>query len=175
MRVPAVVGSYPAPFSTGEPTTVDCGGLPGDGCDDLEAAIEAGGGDVAPAGEGAGADGPRVVAGPWEEVADDPDAGLLGGPPARSGVFASFDEGGGTELVLFDRTATERDRLGPGAGLVAAVEGEPDAPVWVVTGTDAEGAAAAAGLLAEESLADLFAVATSGNGDPVALPVGDTE
>jgi hypothetical protein len=173
MRVPAVVGSYPAPFSTGEATSFDCGGLPDDGCGEIEAAIEDAGGEVAPRGEAGAANGPRLVAGPWEEVADDRDARLLGGPPPRSGVFASFDEGAATELVLYDQALAEGDRLGPGAGLVAAVEGKPDAPVWVVTGTDAEGAAAAADLLSEGSLADRFAVATSGDGDPVALPVGD--
>jgi hypothetical protein len=170
MRVPAVVGSYPAPFSTGPAPTVDCAGLPDDGCADVEAAIEeAAGAELARSGEQRA--GPRVLAGPWEEVRDDSDARLLGGPPARSGVFASFEDGAETELALYDETAAERERLGPGAGLVAAVEGTPEAPVWVVTGTDAEGAAAAAALLGGEPLAGRFAVATEGDDEPVALPV----
>jgi hypothetical protein len=164
MRVPAVVGSYPAPFATGGGEVTCAQGE--DSCAEVEAAIGEAAGDAE-----AGSDAPQVLVGPWDELAERKPASGLSGSPARTGVFARFEESdGGTELVLYDETLAESDRLGPGAGLVAAIEG-PDAPVWVVTGTDADGVAAAASLLDEDGLADNFAVATSGDGEPVPIPV----
>ena len=164
MRVPAVVGSYPAPFATGG-AEVTCPRSE-DSCAEIEAAIDEAAGDAE-----AGSDAPQVLVGPWDELAERTPAADLSGSPARTGVFARFEEsGGGTELVLYDETLAESERLGPGAGLIAAMEG-PDAPVWVVTGTDADGVAAAASLLDEDNLADNFAVATSADGEAVPIPV----
>ena len=164
MRVPAVVGSFPAPFAT-EGGEVSCT-EPAGACDDVEAAL------ADAAGEGEGEEPVEVLAGTWEQIRDEPAADLLAGAPARSGVFARFEEGAdATELVLYDETLAERERLGPGAGLVAAVEGPDGAPVWLVTGTDSDGVSAAAELLDEDSLTSHFAVATTAEGDPVPIPV----
>jgi hypothetical protein len=164
MRVPAVVGSYPAPFATGGAEVV-CAGEDA-ACSDVEDALAEAGAEI----EGGG-DAPEVVVGTWDEVAGERPASALEGDPSRTGVFARFEDGpGGPELVLYDETLDERERLGPGAGLVAALEGYGEAPAWVVTGTDADGVAAAAVLLSEESLAGAFALATDGT-DPIPIPV----
>ena len=130
--------------------------------------IEGAGGEVTEAGSG---DGPTVIAGPWEEIADDREAAPLGDSPTRSGVFARFEEAGdGWELATYDEELQEVGRLGPGAGLVAALEGPGEEPVWVVTGTDEEGTDAAAAALSSEGLANRFAVAIAADGEPSGLP-----
>ena len=112
-----------------------------------------------------------MLVGPWEEHRDQRAAAALEGPPSRSGVFARFERAGvGWELAAYDRELAETHRLGAGAGLVAAVEGEGEEPTWIVTGTDAGGAAAAAAALAEAALANRFAVAIPPGGEPLRLP-----
>src|SRR5689334_7100128 len=99
MRVPAVVGSWPQPFSgasaSGGRVEVECRGG-GSACTSATRSLEAAG--VAAARErnreGAAAKAPRMLVGPWARVADDPAVdGLRGGPPAN-GVFARFGTGG---------------------------------------------------------------------------------
>jgi hypothetical protein len=166
MRVPAVVGSWPAPFAGGEPATVTCADPDSEACAEATERIEAAG-DVAAGGE----EGPLVLVGSWEELAGERGAAPLGGPPARSGVFARFEEAGGAwELATYDQELSEVDRLGSGSGLVAALEGSGEYPTWVVTGTDEEGAEAAAAALDEASLADRFAAAIPAGGDATRLP-----
>jgi biopolymer transport protein ExbD len=55
--------------------------------------------------------------------------------------------------------------------MVAALEGRGESPTWLVTGTDAEGAEAAAESLDEVSLSNRFAIAVPAGGEPLRLPV----
>ena len=167
MRAPAVVGSWPAPFA-GARVAVSCADSAATACAEVTERIERAGAEAAEPGTG---DGPTVLAGPWEEIRDERDVGLLEGSPPRSGVFARFERaGGGWELATYDRELGEVDRLGPDTGLVAALEGSGEQPVWVVTGTDEEGTEAAAEALSSEALANRFAVAVSAGGEPLRLP-----
>ncbi len=164
MRVPAVVGSWPAPFSTSGPAEVRCHAEP-QTCDEVSSRIDA------VAGKGTGGEGPTVLVGPWTELRDDEDARKLERGPLASGVFARFERGGGGgawKLVALDATLAERERLGAGTGLVAAVgEGEGEL-TWIVTGTDEAGASAAAGSLDASTLGDRFAIAIAPGSGPTA-------
>ncbi|MEZ5120823.1 MAG: hypothetical protein R2736_04485 [Solirubrobacterales bacterium] len=61
--------------------------------------------------------------------------------------------------------------LGPGAGLVAATVYEDQPPTWFVTGTDADGVAAAVQAFDEPTLANRFVLAV-GDHRGIPLPVG---
>jgi hypothetical protein len=168
MRVPAVVGSWPQPFSGEDgPVTVECAGAP-DPCDAVVGRLEEEGvGEVVEGAEPGGEAGARIVVGRWARIADDPVAGMLDDGPATSGVFARF-EGAGEALVLLDERGDAARRLRRDAGLVAALRRGEDPPTWLVTGTDAGGVAAAAATLDAEDLRDRYAVATAG---AAALPL----
>jgi hypothetical protein len=71
--------------------------------------------------------------------------------------------------VVLDALGEERERLGRGTGLVAAVREGDEQPTWLVTGTDEAGVDAAVELLDDASLRDRYAVATEG-GEEVPLP-----
>ncbi|HEY3192549.1 MAG TPA: hypothetical protein VGJ61_07180, partial [Solirubrobacterales bacterium] len=60
--------------------------------------------------------------------------------------------------------------IGKGGGLVAALRPGDGAPVWVVTGTDSKGVAAAANLLGP-ALRDHYAVATQPGAGAIGVPV----
>jgi hypothetical protein len=123
-------------------------------------------------GEPDAAEAPTVLVGPWAELRGDEDARSLERGPQTSGVFANFERsGGGWELVALDETLAEEERMGDGAGLVAALDDGRGEPTWLVTGTDAIGVATAAESLDASILEDRFAVATPTDSDPVPLPV----
>jgi hypothetical protein len=180
MRVPAVVGSWPEPFVHGSegkafPVRIDC--LADD--DDCSAVADRLEGEGVPASISTeraklGEELLRVVVGPWEAVREDRAAVQIEDGPSQSGVFADMEPGtaGGYELVALDPDAREdpRDRLGPGAGLVAAVRLGEEQPTWVVTGTDQAGVDAAIELLDDDSLRDRYAVAVDRRGE-LPLPV----
>ena len=183
MRVPAVVGSWPEPFAQLSAGTerlavqVVCSAaeLP---CDEAAERLADEGVDVSVETAGAAAPGSgeqaiRVLVGPWAKLAADPVASQLAGGPVRSGVFAGFERAGAdSELVAYDVEGQEVERLGAGAGLVAALREGEDPPTWVVTGTDEGGVEAAVELLGAGPLADRYAVAVSGARE-IALPVGE--
>jgi hypothetical protein len=171
-RVPAVVGSWPAPFSDGyeggeHPVAVLCAGG-GEACATVRAALEDVGVAIA-AGAPAGAI--RVLVGPWARLREDDAAALLDGGPRESGVYAEFAAvGGGYELRGLDAGGETVRRFGPDAGLVAATRRLEAPPTWLVTGAGAAGVEAAAGLLGEEKLRDRYAVATeAGREEPLPL------
>jgi hypothetical protein len=117
----------------------------------------------------------RVVVGPWRAVREDPTAALIEKGPASSGVFAK-PAADGRSIALLDARGAVTRTLRAGTGLIAATrvdDGKEQLsdPVWVVTGTDDAGVAAAASALDEGALAGHFAVAISG-GRPVGLPDG---
>jgi uncharacterized protein DUF4430 len=167
-HVPAVVGSWPAPFADGiggkrHPVVVECIGG-GDACVAARAALEGEGVELA-SGSPKGAI--RVLIGSWERLRDDPAARLIEEGPAESGVYAGFK---GQELVALDEGGAEARALGPDAGLVAATSRYGGPPVWLVTGGTAAAVLAAADALDAEHLRDHYAVAIEA-GQATPLPV----
>jgi len=175
-EVPAVVGSFPEPFLNGIegkrlPVRVECASVSGYACQTVTARLRAVG---VPAGVAAigGGEGEsqtlRVAVAPWTAIAGDTViAGIERGPSA-SGVYARFSANGST-LTLLDQDGQTTRTLAAGAGLVAATRTGEQAPVWVVTGTNAEGVNSAARAFDSATLDNHFAVAVSPAG-AVALP-----
>lgn len=163
-RVPAVVGSWPAPFSDGyegreHPVAVLCRGG-GSACAEVREALEAEGVALS---DGSPPGAIRVLVGPWARLRDDPAAALLEAGPQQSGVYADFEPSGdGQRLVGLDEDGEAARRFGEGAGLVAATRRLEAPPTWLVTGTTLAGVSAAADLLEEDKLRNRFAVATEG-------------
>jgi hypothetical protein len=171
-HVPAVVGSWPAPFVDGyegheHPVTVECEGG-GDACQRVRRAL-AGVGVGLASGSPRGAI--RVLVGPWARLREDPVAASIEEGPGESGVYADFEHGrDGYRLVGLDRNGGQARQLGPDAGLVAATRRYDGPPVWLVTGASAAAVRAASGLLAAAKLRDHYAVA-SVEGKETPLPV----
>jgi hypothetical protein len=171
-HVPAVVGSWPAPFTHGyeghqHPVAVECRGG-GVACGAARRALEDEGVTVS-AGLPSGAI--RVLVGPWARLRSDPAAAMLEAGPAESGVFAEFDESGGAyRLEGLDEAGEAARRFGADAGIVAATRRLEAPPVWLVTGATAAGVRAASELLDASKLRDHYAVATE-EGRETALPM----
>jgi Domain of unknown function (DUF4430) len=172
-RVPAVVGSWPAPLRGGyegrtHPVVIDCEGG-GAACDLTRQALEAA--KVTVSG-GAPKGAIRVLVGPWARLRSDPAAALIDAGPAESGVCADFSAGrGGFRLQGLDPEGKRARAFGRDAGLVAATRRYEAPPVWLVTGATAAGVRAAAGSLDAAKLRDHYAVATE-DGVVTPLPVG---
>jgi len=174
--VPAVVGSFPEPFLNGLngkrlPVRVECAVVTGYACHTVTTRLRALGVPAAIAAIGSGggaAQTLRVAVAPWLAVEGDPSVHGIERGPSSSGVYARFSPDGAT-LTLLDENGRPTRTLGAGAGLIAATHSGEDAPVWVVTGTDAAGVSAAAGAFDERSLEDRFAVAATSAG-ALALP-----
>jgi hypothetical protein len=171
-RVPAVVGSWPAPFSDGiggkrYPVAVECDGG-GAACGTTRDAL----GREGVALTSGSPDGAiRVLVGPWSRLREDPAARLLEAGPGESGVFADFESGnGGYELVVLDEGGAEAARLGSGAGLLAATSRYGGPPVWMVSGGTAAAVREAAGALDAAHLRDHYAVAVE-DGEAIPLPL----
>jgi Domain of unknown function (DUF4430) len=181
MRVPAVVGSFPAPFLSDVdgrrlPVRLVCLDGAGDACDEVETRMQdAGIEDIARSvlEQSAGKEVLRVLVGPWAQMRRDTAARKLESGPAASGVFARPDPGGERIDLLDDRGRVELT-VGRGSGLLAATRIEAQQPTWMVTGVDATGVAAAAAALTEDELQDRFAIAVD-EGRTVPLPVVETE
>jgi Domain of unknown function (DUF4430) len=185
-HIPAVVGSWPAPFADGiggegHPVVVECEGG-GAACDEARAALQREGVKVA---DGTPDDAIRVLVGTWAQVRKDPAAALIEAGPAESGVFADFQGGvrpsdGNAgprtnaddvyELLALDEAGRVARDLGPDAGLVAATSRYGGLPVWVVTGGTPAAVRAAAGALDAEHLGDHYAVALK-DGTTTPLPL----
>jgi uncharacterized protein DUF4430 len=177
-EVPAVVGSFPEPFLAGYegkrlPVRVECAEVQASACQTVLARLRSLGVPAALAAISGGGGGPytlRVLVGPQAKLAVDPAAQQIEAGPRSSGVYARFGAGGKT-LQLLDAGGRSVLALGAGAGLVAATRYHEDAPAWVVTGTDDAGVNRAAAALSEADLRDRFAVAVTGAGERVDLPV----
>jgi len=166
-HVPAVVGSWPAPFVNGVagksyPVVFECEGG-GDACDTARAALEGEGVELA-SGPPKGAI--RMLVGPWSRLRSDPAARLIEAGPAESGVYATFR---GDGLVALDESGNEARDLGPDAGLVAATSLFGGPPVWLVTGGTAAAVREAAAALNQKHLRDHYAVAIE-DGQEMPLP-----
>lgn len=185
-HIPAVVGSWPAPFRDGiggekHPVVVECEGG-GDACEEARAALEREGVKVA---AGAPDDAIRILVGPWAQVKKDPAAALIEAGPAESGVFADFQPGvrpsdgnagsrtnadAAYELLALDEAGKVGRDLGPDAGLIVATSRYGGLPAWLVTGGSAAGVRAAAESLDAEHLRNHFAVAIE-DGKSTPLPL----
>jgi hypothetical protein len=171
-HVPAVVGSWPAPFVAGYegrlyPVAVDCEGGGGACARAREALADAG---VAVA-EGSPSGAIRLLVGPWARLRSDPAAALLEGGPRESGVYADFERRRrGYRLVGLDSAGAPSRDFGADAGLVAATRRYDAPPTWVVTGATPAAVQGAAGLLSVAKLRDHYAVATE-DGKETPLPV----
>jgi hypothetical protein len=181
MRIPAVVGSFPEPFLSGEngkrlPIRLDCARGAERPCNEVATRLKnAGVTEIARSSIGVGAeDGVlRIVVGGWPEVRQDVAAQRIERGPGESGVFARMTPDGRRIVLLDDRGRPAR-ALGAGSGLVAATASGDQAPTWVVTGTDDVGVAAAAAAIDEGRLKDRFALAIE-SGRGIDLPVAQEE
>src|SRR5262249_4496795 len=100
----------------------------------------------------------RVIVGQWTEVRAGSGARAIEGGPRASGVYARFSADGASLALLDERGAVART-LTAGGGLLAATRYAEEAPLWLVTGTDAAGVEAAARAFDEADLRNRFAVA----------------
>jgi Domain of unknown function (DUF4430) len=175
-RIPAVVGSFPEPFLNGTggkrlPLRVECAVVAGYACRTVTERLRALGAPAAIAALGGGGGESqtlRVAVAPWADIEDDPQVQGIERGPSSSGVFARFSANGST-LTLLDENGRSVRTLSAGAGLIAATSIGENAPVWVITGTDAQGVESAARAFDNATLDNRFAVAVSPAGT-VALP-----
>jgi uncharacterized protein DUF4430 len=180
-HVPAVVGSWPAPFDGAkpDPVVVECAEpsrgsfrSPGDRkepqvCAAARRALEDEGVTVA---SGEPEKAIRVLIGTWDQVRADPTARLIENGPAESGVYADFSSEGQLELIGLDEGGEPAQSFSPDTGLIAATSRYGGPPVWVVTGATAAAVRGAAEALDAEHLRDHYAVAIE-NGKSTPLPL----
>jgi hypothetical protein len=175
MRVPAIVGAFPEPFLHGlkgkrYPVRVECADDSSPPCRLVKSRLERAG--VAATGASLGTSGTRhvlrVVVAPWKRAKIVAAVAALAQGPQSSGVFARFARGGRV-LYLLGPSGEVTSTAPPGTGLVAALAPSQDEIVWVVTGLDGRGVAAAARALDARSLKDAYAVAAT-RGRVVKLP-----
>jgi Domain of unknown function (DUF4430) len=164
-HVPAVVGSWPAPFTTGweghDPVVaVECieGGK---SCGAVEKALEGEGVKIAPPHAVTPKQAIAVYVGPWSAIRSEPGVELFEEGPAESGVYADFEEaGGGRRLVGLDENGEKARTFGADAGLVAATRHFEGPPIWVVTGVTGAAVQAAADVFDRKDLRDHYEVAS---------------
>jgi hypothetical protein len=179
--VPAVVGAYPEPFTTGVggrrlPTVLACAPDAQAACTIVAHALSRAGVKVADQllGGGSGSDSLAVVVGTFRDLKGVIAAQLIKGGPSLSGVYAQFAGDGGSTLELDNPQGQVVRTLHDGAGLVAATE-QPglNEPAWLITGTDLAGVKAAAAALTPARLHNHLALAIAGGKDlPLPLDPG---
>jgi len=171
MRVPAIVGAYPAPFTTEtggkrRPVRIECEDVKATACTDARNRLERAG--VPTSGSSIGAPGiegvTRLVVALWPRARGVRGASELEHGPDESGVFARFTDDG-TTLELLDQHGhpVRRIHRGDGVGLVFALQPRADELAWVVTALDEQGLEAGARALEAGKLRDAFAVAATGD------------
>ena len=175
-RIPAVVGAFPEPFTSGMdgkkfPVRLVCMGQAGRSCDEVEQRLQEAGIKTLARSSLEQSVGKvlRVLVGSWRDVRKDIAARQLEVGPQASGVFAKPDPSG-SRIALLDSRGQVRKTLGPAGGLVAATSFTDQDPTWLVTGTDEVGVAAAAAAVTEDQLRDRFALAIEA-GKGVPLPI----
>ncbi len=173
MRVPAVVGSWPQPFTGGydgrrREVAVECRGPGAGACEEVSERLEDAG---APVASGSPQGAIRVLVGRWDRVGREPAAALIEDGPEASGVFAEVGSGeGGCAIEGLDEGGRPARTFGPGSGLIAATRRYDAPPVWIVSGCEESGVAAAARSLDAGHLRDHYAVVVEG-GTPTPLPL----
>jgi hypothetical protein len=179
-QVPAIVGSYPEPFTNGSggrtfPTVLTCAGGLTTACNEVSKDLDAVGVKVSyqGLGTGSGSDSLAMLIGTYQQLRGVIATELLGAGPAKSGVYAQF--GGRNNSVLeVDNTVGETQQALNGSyGVIAATEEVGfSEPVWLITGTDQAGVNAAAQALNVGDLKSHFAVAVTTRGRILPLPAG---
>ena len=173
--IPAVVGSFPEPFTSGingqrYPTTLECSPRFKAECASVTRELRRDGVVASPGGPGYGS-GPDTLSiniGTWHQLYGEVAAQLVKYGPGASGVYARFTAGG-RQIALEDAAGQVVKTLGPDSGLIAATANSDDpAPTWLVTGTDDAGVRAAVRALTARSLSGHFALAVHG---PTRYPV----
>jgi hypothetical protein len=168
-HVPAVVGSWPAPFAgiggKRRPVALEC--AEPQACDAALRALDHAGVTVA---SGEPEKAIRVLVGTWDRLRSDPTARLIEEGPAESGVYADFSSEGARELVGLDESGAPARSFTPDTGLIAATSRYGGLPVWVVTGATPAAVRNAAEALDAEHLRDHYAVAVE-NGKSTPLPL----
>jgi hypothetical protein len=172
--IPAVVGAFPEPFVHGiegrrYPTVLDCARDAGTACARSAAALTRAGVHFQEHPRAGSASSLIILVGPWTDPALASVRALVDRGPPVSGVYARFASAG-NELQLLDPTGRVLRTLRHDAGLIAATATPSGTPIWMITGTDAAGGAAAAAALDPRRLSDRFAVAVQG-GDLLGLPL----
>jgi hypothetical protein len=152
---------------------IECNEPGGDACTTVAARMRALGVPAGLAGlpSGEAAETLRLAVGPWSAVRALPGARSLAAGPRASGVYARMAADGSSLAALNARGHTTAT-LSAGTGLIAAVRPSREAPLWLVTGTDAAGADRAAHALDRGALHNRFAVALPASGGVLALPQG---
>lgn len=177
-EVPAVVGSFPEPFANGAdgkrwPVRIECAVGSEHACSTVTERLRALGvpAAISAIGSGAAPETLRVMVAPWRGLEGTIAQNLEHGPSV-SGIYARFSDNGAT-MALLSPSGQTAQTLTAGVGLVAATRQgehvEAEAPVWVITGTDAAGVDRAAAALDEATLQDHFAVAVA-PGSAIGLP-----
>jgi hypothetical protein len=168
-NIPAVVGSFPEPFTSGiagrrYPVTLACGSDVSAACSQVTKALSAQHVTASSQllGTGSGTSTLGVVVGTWREIRSELAAALIAHGPGASGVYARFSGPGGDALQLLDPKGQVVRTLGAGSGLVAATADTTSVPTWMITGTDPAGVLAAARALTPQALRDHFALAVQG-------------
>jgi hypothetical protein len=168
-NIPAVVGSFPEPFTSGiagrrYPVTLACGSDVSAACSQVTKALSAQHVTASSQllGTGSGTSTLGVVVGTWREIRSELAAALIAHGPGASGVYARFSGPGGDSLQLLDPKGQVVRTLGAGSGLVAATADTTSVPTWMITGTDPAGVLAAARALTPQALRDHFALAVQG-------------
>jgi Domain of unknown function (DUF4430) len=167
--VPAVVGSFPEPFTSGiggkrYPVTLECATDVSAACARVTTAFDRLHVPISSQllGAGSGPDTLGIVVGTWSDIRSEVAAQLIAHGPSASGVYARFAGSRVSELQLLDTSGHVGQTLGVGAGLIAATADSSSVPTWMITGTDPAGVTAAAAALTPAALRDHFALAVSG-------------
>jgi hypothetical protein len=175
-EIPAVVGSYPEPFLDGIegkrlPVRVECSEPSGQACATVRKRLDALGVPVALAAVSAEEEQQtlRVLVGPFAALGQSLSVHDVEVGPRYSGVYARFSAKG-RALTVLDGAGSAVRTLGAGAGLIAATRYSKQAPVWLITGTDAAGASLAASALGESALRNRFALALEPGGATLPVP-----
>jgi hypothetical protein len=177
-NIPAVVGSFPEPFTNGVggkryPVTLECASDVGAACTQVTKELNAVHIPVSDQllGTGSGPDTLGVVVGTWSQIHSEVAAELIAHGPGASGVYARFSGPRGDALQLLNPSGQVARTLGAGAGLIAATADMSSVPTWMITGTGPAGVLAAARALTPQTLRDHFALAVDGSTPlPVPLP-----
>lgn len=169
MEVGAVVGAYPAPFSTGYRDenwgiAIDCHGDT-TACGMVRQQLEK---DGVALREG---DANMILrVGTWDRIDATPEGRRLARGPAASGVFARFDRlpadragGAGWGLVALDENGNDREQWGADAGLLAALRRGENPPVWLITGGSDAAVRLAAAALNRADLQRRYAAVVKGD------------
>jgi hypothetical protein len=179
--VPAVVGSFPEPFTNGIgghefPTVLDCANDTTKACDIVSSelhkyGIKAG---FQGLGTGAGSDSLAIVVGTWHEIQGTIAAELVGAGPKTSGVYAQFVGPRGQALELDNPKGDVTRTLHGGTGMIAAAEQQQAGqPTWLVTGDSRAAVTAAARKMTVADLHNHYAVVINhGHVIPVPLQPG---